>query len=192
MLSMFFICLCFLALYGNAVNQTRNNTHFTCAYCSLGHQGSQRHLGVSLYGQSICSKLMEETEYVTNLSCGRLPQRDMVCFCCIALCENTLNQTGNNTNVSCTRCSLGHLAVSLCCESTCWKALKETASFLTSFCLMITLICYMGLLLLRRVTEYTRTIVKQHRRYGSGYWTRRRVYWRRRKISRAAYIAEAL
>ena len=65
-------------------------------------------------------------------------------------------------------------------------------SFLIIFGLLMTLITYLGLLMLRRTTKYTRTRVKQRRRLGSGYWTRRRVYWRRREISRTAYIAEAL
>ena len=71
--------------------------------------------------------------------------------------------------------------------------MEEVAYFLIIyFGLMISLINILGLLLLRRVTGYTRTRNKQRRRLGSGYWTRRRVYWRRRKISRTAYIAEAV
>ena len=84
-------------------------------------------------------------------------------------------------------------AVSLCFRSSCWKAMEKVASFLIiNYGLMISLINNLGLLLLRRVTGYTRTRKKQRRRLGSGYWTRRRVYWRRRKISRTAYIAEAV
>ena len=63
---------------------------------------------------------MEETENVANLSRARLHQGDMVCFCCMALCENTLNQKGNNTHLSCTRCSRRPLCASLCEESKWW------------------------------------------------------------------------
>ena len=57
---------------------------------------------------------------------------------------------------------------------------------------MITLTSYLGLLLFRKISGYTRTRVKQRRRLSSGYGTRRRIYWRERNISRTEYIAEAL
>ena len=98
-----------------------------------------------------------------------------------------------NTDLSCTGCSLRNVAVSLCCQTCCWKAMKEVASFLIiNLGLMITLISNLGLLLLRRTTGSTRSRNNQRRRLGSGYWTRRKVYWRRREISRTGYIAEAL
>ena len=93
-----------------------------------------------------------------------------ISLCFMALYENALNQTGFK----------------------CGKPTKQTASLLISCGLMIILIRYMGLLLFRKISGYTRTRVKQRRRLRSGYWTRRRIFWRRRNISRTAYIAEAL
>ena len=120
MLSTFFSSLCFIALYGNALKQPGNATHLSFACCS------PRHLGVSLRGESFCCKPIEETQNVANLSLARVPQRDMVCFCCLALCEKALNQAGNATHLSHARCSLRHLGVSLCGESICWKPMEET------------------------------------------------------------------
>ena len=108
MISTFFSFLCFIALYWNALKQPGNATHLSNARCSL------RHLGLSLCGQSFYCKSFEETQNVANLSLARVPQRDMVCFCCLALCENALNQTGNPSPLSNARCSLRHLGLSLC------------------------------------------------------------------------------
>ena len=93
-----------------------------------------------------------------------------ISLCFMALYENALNQTGFK----------------------CGKPTKQTASLIISCGLMITLTSYMGLLLFRKISGYTRTRVKQRRRLRSGYWTRRRIYWRRKNILRTAYIAEAL
>ena len=93
-----------------------------------------------------------------------------ISLCFMALYENALNQTGFK----------------------CGKPTMQTASLLISFSLMITLTSYLGLLLFRKRSGYTRTREKQRRRLRSGYWTRRRIYWRRRNISRTGYIAEAL
>ena len=66
-----------------------------------------------------------------------------------------------------------------------------TSSSLISFGMMITLTSYVVLLLWRRIRKYyTRLRVSQRRRFGSGYWSRRRIYWRQRDISRAGYIVE--
>ena len=68
-----------------------------------------------------------------------------------------------------------------------------TSSSLISFGIMITLTSYVVLLLWRMIRNYyTRTRVSQRRRFGSGYWSRRRIYWRHRDISRSGYIVEAL
>ena len=94
----------------------------------------------------------------------------------LGLCGQSIKHIVN-TNLSSTGCSLRNAAVSLCCQSTCWKAMKEVASFLIiNLGLMITLISNLGLLLLRRTTGCTRTRNNQRRRLGSGYWTRRKVY----------------
>ena len=93
-----------------------------------------------------------------------------ISLCFKALYENALNQTGFE----------------------CGKPTKQTASVIISCGLMITLTSYMGLLLFRKISGYTRTRVKQRRMLRSRYWTRRRIYWRRRNISRTEYIAEAL
>ena len=146
MLSTFFISLCFLALYGNALNN----------------------------------------------SFARVPQREVVCLCSMTLCENVLYQTGNNTHHSSARCSLRHLGAGLCGESFCWKPMEHIASFLISFGLMITLTSYLVLLLFREIRGHNRTSVNHRRRLGSGYWTRRRSYWRRRQLSRSRYIREAI
>ena len=120
---MFFLCLCFMAFYGNALKNTMSQTWY---YTRLSRtRCSRRTLCVSLGEEPICWKAMEETENVANISSGCLHQRDMVCFCCMALCENTQNQTGNNTHLSCARCSLRPLCVSLIGESICWKSMKE-------------------------------------------------------------------
>ena len=64
---------------------------------------------------------------------------------------------------------------------------------LISFVMMITFTSYVVLSLGRRITKYnTRTRVSQRRRFGSGCWSRRRIYWRQRQISRSVYIVEAL
>ena len=89
---------------------------------------------------------------------------------CFMAYENALNQTGFK----------------------CGKPTKQTASLLIRYGLIITLTSYLGLLLFRKISRYTRTREKQRRRLRSGYWTRRRIYWRRRNISRTGYIAEAL
>ena len=68
-----------MALYENALNQTGNDTHLSYARCS------PRYLGVSLCGKYISCKPMEETEIVANVSLARLPQRDMVCLCCMPI-----------------------------------------------------------------------------------------------------------
>ena len=68
-----------------------------------------------------------------------------------------------------------------------------TSSSLISFGMMITLTSYVVLLLWRRIRNYYATTrVSQRRRFGSGYWSRRRIYWRQRDISRSGYIVEAL
>ena len=68
-----------------------------------------------------------------------------------------------------------------------------TSSCLISFGMMITLTSYVVLYLWRWIRNYyTRTRVSQRRRFGSGYWSRRRIYWRHRDISRSGYIVEAL
>ena len=81
---MFFICLSFMALYGSALNKSGNITPLSHARCSL------RHLGLGLGWQTFCSNPMEKIENVANPSLVRVPQRGMVYFSCIALCENTL------------------------------------------------------------------------------------------------------
>lgn len=93
-----------------------------------------------------------------------------ISLCFMALHENALNKTGFK----------------------CGKPTKQTASILISYDLIITLTSYLGLVLFRKISRYTRTRVKQRRRLRSGYWTRRRIYWSRRNISRTEYIAEAL
>ena len=135
--------------------------------------------------------VMEETTNVANLCIARLPQRLMLGFCSMALCENTFNRS--ITNVSCTSWSLRKAVMSFCWHCRWCKVMEEAASFLIiNSGLMITLISNLGLLLLMRITGNTRTGNKQRRRLGSGYWTRRRVYWWRKEISRTAYIAEAI
>ena len=68
-----------------------------------------------------------------------------------------------------------------------------TSSTLISFVMVITFASYLVLLLWRRIRKYyTSTRVLQRRRFGSGYWSRRRIYWRQRDISRTGYIVEAL
>ena len=128
---MFFICLSFMAFYGSALNQPGNITPHSNARCSV------RHLGLGLGGKNFCSNLMEKIENVVNPSLVRVPQRGMVYFSCIALCENTLKQIGNNTHPSRAlrhlggsfpRYSLLHLGGSLCGESICWKPLEETGN----------------------------------------------------------------
>ena len=120
MLSMFFISLCYIALYENALNQTGNDTHLSYARCSPSY------LGVRLCGQHISCKPMEETENVANVSLARLTQGDMVCVCCMALCENTLNQTGNYTHLSYARCTPRYLGVGVCGKYISCKPTEET------------------------------------------------------------------
>ena len=68
-----------------------------------------------------------------------------------------------------------------------------TSTNLISFVMMITFTSYVVLLLWRRIRKYyTSTRVSRRRRFGSGYWSRRRIYWRHRAISRTVYIVEAL
>ena len=68
-----------------------------------------------------------------------------------------------------------------------------TLPTLISFVMMITFTSNVVLLLWRRIPKYdTRTRVSQRRRFGSVYWSRRRIYWRQRQISRSGYIDEAL
>ena len=82
------------------------------------------------------------------------------------------------------------IAVQLSSE-TCTSML--TLSFFISFGLTISLISYLIILLLRRIRQYyTEAKVRQRRRWSSGYWSRRRIYWRRRGISRTEYISEAI
>ena len=109
-----------MALYGSALNKSGNITPHSRPRCSL------RHLGVSFCGESICCKSIEETQIVANLPLARVPQRDMVCFCCLALWEKALNQTGNATHLSHARCSLRYLGVGLCGEPICCKPMEET------------------------------------------------------------------
>ena len=67
------------------------------------------------------------------------------------------------------------------------------SSTLISFVMMITFTSYIVLLLWRRIRKYyTSTRVSQRRRFCSGYWSRRKIYWRQRDISRTGYIVEAL
>ena len=67
------------------------------------------------------------------------------------------------------------------------------SSTLISFVMMITFTSYMVLLLWRRIKKYyASTRVSQRRRFGSGYWSRRKIFWRQRDISRTEYIVEAL
>ena len=67
------------------------------------------------------------------------------------------------------------------------------SSTLISFVMMITFTSYIVLLLWRTIRKYyTSTRVSQRRRFGSGYWSRRKIYWRQRDISRTGYIVEAL
>ena len=93
-----------------------------------------------------------------------------ISLCFKALYENALNQTGFK----------------------CGKPTKQTASLLISYGLMITLTSYLVLLLFREIRGYNRTSVNHRRRLGSGYWTGRRIYWRRRQLSRSRYIREAI
>ena len=68
-----------------------------------------------------------------------------------------------------------------------------TLSFFISFGFTISLISYLIILLLRRIRRYyIEAKVAQRRRLRSGYWSRRRIYWRRRGISRTEYISEAI
>ena len=68
-----------------------------------------------------------------------------------------------------------------------------TSSSVISLGIMITLTCYVVILLYRKIIKhYTRTRALQRRKFVSGYWTRRRIYWRRRAISRTGYIDEAI
>ena len=66
-------------------------------------------------------------------------------------------------------------------------------STLINFVMMLTFTSYILLLLWMRITKYyTSTRVSRRRRFGSGYWSRRKIYWRQRDISRTGYIVEAL
>ena len=147
---MFFLSLCFMALYGktliqtgsrprlperdivcfvsmelcwNALNQVTTHSN---ARCSL------RHLGMGLGGQTFCSNSMEMIENAANLSraCAslsrpRLPERDNVCSCSMALCVNTLKLPDNNNYLSRASCSPLHLGVGLFGESICWKHMRR-------------------------------------------------------------------
>ena len=146
------------------------------ARCSL------RHLGVGFSGQYIWWKTMEETENSANLSRAHVAQRHLVYLCCMASSGSTLKQTGDITHLSCASFPLGYLCAGLCGKSSNGKPMEQTAPSLISFSLMIALTIYLWLLFFRRTRGYTRTRVKHRRRLGSGYWTRRRIYWRRRKI----------
>ena len=195
------------SLYWSPLNQPGNITPHSNARCSI------RHLGMGLGGQNFRSNLTEMIVKFANPSPVRAPQRGMVYFSCAALCENTLkqnrsntqpsralrrlggslywsplNQPGNITPHSYAQCSIRHLGVGLGGQNFCFN-LREVF-FPISFGLMGTI--YFGLILLRRMRGYTKTRGKHRRRLGSGYWTRRKIYWRRRKISRTAYIADAL
>ena len=174
----------------SALNQPGSIIPHSNAQCSL------QHLGMGLGGQNFCSNLMEKIENVANLSPFRVSQRGMVYFSRNALCENSQKQIGNDTHPSRAlrhlggslywsalnqpwsitphsnaQCSLRHLGMGFGGQNFCSNPIEkiETASFLISFGVMITLISYLGLFMLRRTTEYTRTRVKQRRWLGSGY-----------------------
>jgi len=85
--------LCCMPLSENTLNQTGNITHLSSARFPLGY------LDWSLGRQSKYGKPMEQTENIANLS-RRVPQRRLVCFCCMAVSGNTLMQTGNITHLS--------------------------------------------------------------------------------------------
>ena len=112
-------------------------------------------------------------------------------LCCMASSGSTLKQTGDITHLSCASFLLGYLCAGLCGQFPYGKSMEQTAPSLISFGLMIMHTIYLWLLFFRRTRGYTRTRVKHRRTLGSGYWTRRRIYWRRRKISRTASFAEA-
>ena len=153
------VCLCWMPLCENTLNQTGNITHLSCARFPLGY------LDWSLGGQSKCGKPMEQTENIANLS-RRVPQRLLVCFCCMAVSGNTLKQTWNITHLSFARFPLRHLDVRLCGESKCGKPTKQTASLLISYGLMITLTSYLVLLLFSEIRGYNRTSLNHLRRLG--------------------------
>ena len=88
----------------SALNQPGNITPHSNARCSI------RHLGLGLGGQNFRYNLMEKIVNVANPSPVRVPQRGMVYFSRIALCENTQKQIGNNTHPS---RALRHLGASL-------------------------------------------------------------------------------
>ena len=141
MVSMFFICLCLMALCGNTLNQTGNITHLSCACFTLGY------LDWSLCGQ----KPLEQTENIANLYRARVPQRHLECFCCLGLSGNTLKQTENITHLSYPQLPLVYLGMSLRGESKCGKPMEQTGVFLICFGVMITLTSYLGFLLLRKI-----------------------------------------
>ena len=94
---MFFISLCFMALYGIMTPHSNARCH--------------RHTVMGLGAKYICSNSMQMIENAANLSCDfanitrpRLPERDMVCLCCMHLYGSVLNQAGNITPHSNARC----------------------------------------------------------------------------------------
>ena len=147
------VCLCCMELYGSALNQAGNITPHSNARCF-------RLLSIGLGWLNFCSNPIESA--FANLSRPRLRERDMVCFCCMEFYGSTLIQAGNITPHS-KACCFRLLGLCLGGQNFCSNTIEkiETASFLISFGVMITLISYLGLFMIRRTTEYTRTRVKQ-------------------------------
>ena len=148
------------------------------------------HLGLGLGGQHFCSKLMEKIENFDNSSLVCVTQREMLYFSCIALCENTLKLIKNNTYPS---RALRHLVGSLGGESICWKPMEETEN-VDWWCRIFISVFMLGFFCIVRFfiicMTYSNKMRGRYRKTASAIWTRRRVFWRKRRLSRSEYLVE--
>ena len=160
-----------MPLNGSTLNHSGSITPHSLACCSL------RHLGLGLGWQTFCSSPMEKIVMPLNGS--------------------TLNHSGSITPHSLACCSLRHLGLGLGWQ-TFSSSPMEKISFFTYveswYRIIISLFilgfsCIIIPYLIACMTSSSK-IRGKYRKTASAIWTRRRVYWRKRRLSRSEYLVE--
>ena len=208
---MFFICLSFIALYGSALNKSGNITPHSRPRCSL------RHLGMGLGGETFCSSPMGKIEHVADPSLLRVPQfsnqgtvhtskiilgmkpefpseagPEMCCMLralsvlIIGRCDTYLHLHVASSPQRC----LGNI---LCGETTLLHSRNCYLDwFLTGISIFLPPLMLVSCIVRFFIAcmTYSNKMRWKYRKTASAIWTRRRVYWRKRQLSRSEYLIE--
>ena len=110
---------------------------------------------------------------------------------------STLNHSGTITPHSNARCSIRHSGMGLGWQTFCSSTMEKISFFSNVecwYCIFISLLilgfsCIILRYFIACMTSSSK-IRGKYRKTASAIWTRRRVYWRKRRLSRSEYLVE--